>query len=212
MLPLVLAATAAAATAVATGAPPPPPDFDAPPKVRSGFEVGLAVGGAVGSASGYPNNSTQIGNPSYYSASGWMIGTSEEVLAMGALADYLSFGFWFDHSEYSNADWRSAANAGGLRIEVFPLVDLHPRWNGLALLAQFGIGGGSLVSNRADLPQAQGTQSFVGAGAFYEWSFWRGPGGHFAGGPSLEYDAIWSQAFERHGLVASARVVFYGGP
>jgi hypothetical protein len=37
-------------------------------------------------------------------------------------------------------------------------------------------------------------------------------GGHFGVGPSLEYDAIFSRSFEQHGLVASARFVFYGGP
>ena len=55
-------------------------------------------------------------------------------------------------------------------------------------------------------------QSYLGTGAFYEWSFGSLFGGHFGIGPSVEYDAIWSQPFERHGLVASARIVFYGGP
>jgi hypothetical protein len=57
-----------------------------------------------------------------------------------------------------------------------------------------------------------GTQSFIAPGVLYEWSFGKLIGGHFAAGPSLEYDAIFSQSFERHGLVATARFVFYGGP
>jgi hypothetical protein len=50
-------------------------------------------------------------------------------------------------------------------------------------------------------------------GIFHEWSvgIMRG-GAHIGVGPSLEYDAIWSQPFERHGLVGSVRLAFYGGP
>ncbi len=211
MLPLVVAAPAAA-TAVAVDAPPPPADLDAPARLRSGIVLGLSLGAGLGAASGYPNNAVEIGDPSYYSSSGWMPGTSETVVAMGALTDYLSFGFTFTHAIFKNGDWRSNGSAGGLRLEVFPLVRLYPRLEGLGLLAQFGIGGASLTSTRPGVPEAEGTQSFVAAGAFYEWSFGRFIGGHLGAGPSLEYDAVWSQPFERHGLMASARLVFYGGP
>jgi hypothetical protein len=212
MLPLLLAATAAAATAVPTGAPPPSADMNAPPKLRSGLVVGVSVGGGVGSASGYPNDAVKIGDPAYYSASGFMLGTSETVFLMGALADYLSFGFWFTHASSSNSDWKSNGNGGGLRVEIFPLVRLYPRLDGLGLLGQFGIGGGNLRNGTPGLPDADGTQSFIGAGAFYEWAFGHLFGGHFAAGPSLEYDAIFSRPFERHGLVGGLRLAFYGGP
>ena len=131
---------------------------------------------------------------------------------MGALADYLNFGFWFGSGSFSNGDWHSTGGGGGLRVEAFPFVRLYPRLGGLGLLGQFGIGGANLTSSHPGHTEASGVQSFLGTGVFYEWSFGRFLGGHFGAGPSLEYDAMWSQPFERHGLVANARIVFYGGP
>jgi hypothetical protein len=214
MLPIVLAAPAAAAmpAAVSTGDSPVSADLDGPARFRNGLVVGLSLGLGVGGAAGYPNDSTKIGDPLYYSASGTMVGSSETILVMGALADYLSFGFWFNHASYAARDFRSNGDAGGLRVEVFPLVRLYPRLSGLGLLGQFGIGHANLTSSVPGVQTAEGTQSFVGAGGFYEWPFGHLIGGHFAVGPSLEYDAMWSAPFSREGLIASARLVFYGGP
>ena len=91
----------------------------------------------------------------------------------------------------------------GLRIDALP-ADVVTRARFLVLDLV-----GNIVRARHD---AESTQSFLGTGAFYEWPFGRLIGGHFAAGPSLEYDAMWSQAFGHEGLVASARLVFYGGP
>jgi len=212
MLPLVLSATAAAAAAVPIGDRPTSPDLDVAPRLRSGVVIGLSLGAGVAGASGYPNSSSDIGNPAFYSASGFMAGTSGTFFVMGALADYLNFGFWFGSGSFRNGDWRSTGAGVGLRLEVFPLEALYPRLAGLGLLGQFGIGGANLTSSTPGHPEASGVQSFLGTGAFYEWSFGHLFGGHFGVGPSVEYDAMWSQPFQRHGLVASARIVFYGGP
>jgi hypothetical protein len=212
MIALVLAATtSAAAAAVPTGAVVSPSDLDAPHRFRGGLEVGVTFGAGLVAASGYPNDLTKIGDPTHYSASGWMAGSGESLFIMGALTDYLSFGFWYAHASASNGDWRSTGDGGGLRIEAFPLLGLVPSLHGLGLLAQFGVGSGNLSSKRMGVPESNGTQSFASAGAFYEWSFGHALGGHFGAGPNLEFDTIWSLPFERHGLTASARLVFYGG-
>lgn len=212
MVPIVLAAPVAAPTAVPTGDRPVTADLDAPPTHRLGLVLGGSFGVAVGGGSGYPNDSIKIGDPRYYSASGAMLGTSEAVVLMGALADYLNFGFWFNHADYGGGGFHSKVSAGGLRVEAFPLVVVYPRLSGLGLLGQFGIGSASMTSSVSGADAAGGTQSLVAAGAFYEWPFGKLMGGHFAVGPSIEYDAMWSTPFEQHGLVASARLVFYGGP
>jgi hypothetical protein len=178
---------------------------------RSGLVLGLSLGAGIGGASGYPNNSSDIGNPADYSASGWMPGTTESIFAMGALSDYVSFGFLFTHGLFKSDRYYANGDAIGFRIEGFPLVGLVPRLQGLGLLAQFGVGFGNLVSKAPGMPEAQGTQSFGGAGAFYEWSLGKKGGAHFGLGPSLEYDGIWSRPFESHGFVGSLRVAFYGG-
>jgi hypothetical protein len=204
--------TGPAAAAVPIGEVAPVTQLDAPHSVRSGVVVGFAIGAGLGGASGYPNDSNQIGDPNFYSASGWMVGPTETLFLMGALTDYLNVGFFYSHSNLRNGDWHSNGDGGGLRLEVFPLAVAFPRWSGLGAFAQFGIGSGSLAAATPGLPAAQGTQSFGAAGVLYEWSFLQLMGGHLAAGPSLEYDAIWSLPFERHGLMASARLAFYGGP
>jgi hypothetical protein len=211
-LALGFAAPAAAATAVPIGPPPESAEMSEPAKVRTGVAAGFTLGGGIAGASGYPNDVTKIGDPNHYSASGAMFGVSETILLMGAISDYLNFGFWYSHAPYQNGDWHSSGNAGGLRVEVFPLLRWYPRLAGLGVFGQFGVGGGNLVSKTPGRDEAQGTQSFLAAGAFYEWSFGRFLGGHFAAGPGAEYDAIWSLPFERHAAVATARLVFYGGP
>ena len=209
---LLAANTGAGAAAVSTGEIAPATALDAPHSLRSGIVVGLAVGAGLGGASGYPNNSNQIGDPNYYSASGWMFGSSERLFVMGALTDYLNVGFFFGQAAFRNGDWQSRGASGGLRIEAFPLALAYPRLSGLGASAQFGIGSGNLTAKVPGLPEAEGTQSFAAAGVLYEWPFWNVLGGHFAAGPSLDFEAMWSQPFERHGLVASGRLAFYGGP
>jgi hypothetical protein len=191
-------------------------DMNSPHKLRSGIVLGFSLGAGFGGASGYPNNSLEIGNPDYYSSSGWMGGTGQSFFVMGAIADYLNAGFWAGSASFVNRDWRSSGGGGGLRLEAFPLAiwprTARPPFAGVGLLAQLGVGSGSLHARSGAYPDSSGTQSFLGVGAFYEWSFGKVLGGHFAAGPSLEYDAIVSTPFERHGLLASGRVVFYGGP
>jgi hypothetical protein len=180
---------------------------------RGGLLVGLSLGAGIAGASGYPNNASEIGNPADFSASGAMFGASESVFLMGALSDSISFGFLFGHNLFRNPNFYSNGDAVGFRIEVFPLVGLMPRLQGLGVLGQFGFGTGDLVSKAPGIPDSSGTQSFGGAGLLYEWAVgvMRG-GAHVGVGPSLEYDAIWSRPFESHGLVASLRFAFYTGP
>jgi hypothetical protein len=178
---------------------------------RGGVVIGLELGVGVGGASGYPNNSSDIGNPADYSASGFMVGTYQSIFVMGAFSDYVSFGFQFGHNLFRNADFYSNGDGVGFRIEGFPLVGLYPKLQGLGVLAQFGVGTGDLVSRPPDLPEAEGTQSYIGAGIFHEWTIdlSRTGAAHLGIGPSLQYDAIFSRPFESHGLLASLRLVLY---
>lgn len=216
MLALVFAAPAgppAGATAtevVATGDRTGSAEPARPARYRNGIVLGLALGGGIGRGAGYPNNSQEIGNPAYYSASGWMPGTASSLLIMGALADCLNFGFMFSQDAFRTSNQRAVANALGLRLEAFPLVTLYPALAGLGFMAEFGLGIGRLST--PGLPQAAGTQSYIGTGAFYEWAFGHFLGGHFGAGPGLEYDAMFSRPYDQNGFVVLARVVFYGGP
>ena len=185
--------------------------FDGQPVRRSGFVVGLGFGAGLVGASGYPNQATKIDDPSYFASSGVMPGYGGNLLLMGALADYINFGLWFGTRSAQNGDWKSHGTAGGFRVEMFPLVSLFPKLADLAVFSHFGIGGATLDAKRGAYPGADGVQSFLGAGAFYEFSIGKALGGHFAVGPSLEYDAIFSRSLERHGMLLGGRFVWYGG-
>ena len=185
--------------------------FDPPPTRRSGLVVGTSLGVGLAGASGYPNDATKVDDPQYFAASGFMTGGGGSVFVMGALADYVSFGFWFGLQNYSNGDWRSTGGAGGFRVEAFPLFYVVPALKDFGLLAHFGVGKATLDAKRGDYGGAEGFQSFLGAGAFYEWSLFKLLGGHFAGGPSLEYDATFARTIDRHGALLGGRLVFYGG-
>ncbi len=188
--------------------------FDGQAVRRSGVIIGLGVGGGLVGSSGYPNQATKIDDPTYFASSGMMGGYGGSLLVMGALADYVNFGLWLGSQSAQNGDWKSHGTAGGFRVEVFPFVPLFgvsSRLADFALFSHFGVGGATLEAKRGEYPGADGVQSFLGAGAFYEWCIGKALGGHFAVGPSLEYDAIFSRSLERHGMLLGGRFVWYGG-
>jgi hypothetical protein len=208
----MLLAAPPAVTAVATGDRREAPELDRAPELRNGIVLGVSLGAGLSTSSGYPNDSQQIGDARYHSSSGWLPGTSRTLHVMGALTDYLNFGFWLATASFGSNNQHATRVGAGLRVETFPLIVLLPSLKGLGVFSQFGLGTGRLTTRTSGVPDAVGTQSFLGVGAFYEWSLAHVLGGHFGVGPSLEYDAVWSLPFDQHGLLASARLVFYGGP
>ena len=139
-----------------------------------------------------------------------MPGSGVTLLVMGALSDYLSFGFWYAHLQFDSSGWRARQNGVGLRLEGFPLLSILPSVKGVGLFAEFGVGTAMMTVPGA--LEVSGTQSVIGCGAFYEWSPFHFLGGHLGLGPSVEMNAVFSQAYDQTGLVVGLRTVFYGGP
>ena len=102
-----------------------------------------------------------------------MAGESSGFLLMGSFIRELNFGIWVNQSYAASAsgNWHSNAYAGGFRVEVFPIGWLVPALRDIGVIGQFGIGGGNLVANVGNSPGADGVQSYVGTGAFWEWMF-----------------------------------------
>ncbi|MEO6572786.1 MAG: hypothetical protein ABIP89_03025 [Polyangiaceae bacterium] len=192
-----------------------PKVLDVPHKVRSGLVLGFNFGmfGLFG-ASGYPNRTSQIDQPGYYSSSGTtfgLYGNTFSLHIMGAIADYLNFGIWFGGGAAQNSDWISSSGGAGVRIEAFPFYALNSKVKDIGIIGQFGVGVVTLKARHGNSPGADGAQSFLGTGVFYEFNLGKSLGGHFGWGPSLEYQAITSTSAERHGGVIGARLAFYGG-
>jgi hypothetical protein len=199
------ASTAPAASASGSSAPEPKAER------RSGLVLGASGGFALGTASGWPNEADKIGDPRYYGAGGLMLGYGASFFVMGAFADVFNFGAFFGMGGLQNEDWKSPAMGGGFRVEAFPLFYVHKALRDLGVMAQFGIGGGSLDAKHGAYPGAAGVQSYVSAGLFYEWHFLYLGHTHFALAPTVQVDFIGSQPFDRPSVLFGARLSWYSG-
>ncbi|MFO0677479.1 MAG: hypothetical protein U0169_13170 [Polyangiaceae bacterium] len=182
---------------------------------RGGLLLALQAGGGVASTVGYPLAITKVGDPAYLSRSGTMIGSASSLLVMAALADYLNFGIHVSSGRFQNQDVQVTSFGMGVRVDAFPLYGLAARKRALrdlGVYASFGLGGSKLEAKSVVSPGAEGVQSFLGVGAFYEWSFGHLFGGHFAGGPSIGYETIFSQSIEQHAVAVAGRIAYYGSP
>lgn len=180
------------------------------PKRRNGLVLGLTLGPAFGYASGYPNNPLYIGQADYESKSGLMVGSSSSLLLMGALTDYLNFGFQVTAAELQSGSFRSSGTGMGFRADIFPFP--CRALSDLAFFTQFGLGMTTLDPKDSRYNNSDGAQTFVGLGVFHEWSVAKLLGGHLSLGPSLEYDAILTRPMDRHTVALAGRLVFYGDP
>ena len=176
---------------------------------RGGFVLGLTGGFAMGTASGYPNDLQKLDNPTFHSDGGFMVGESSGFMMMGAFARELNFGIWLNQSFTSSSAGKSNAYGGGFRVEVFPIGWLVPALRDLVFIGQFGIGGGNLTGAAPEA--AEGVQSYVGAGAFYEWMFAHPGKTRWVVGPSVEYQLVTSRPFDRPNVVFGLRFALYTG-
>jgi len=214
LVPLAIAAFASPAFAQDAAAPAPDDPDPALRKVaaerRAGLVLGVAPGIAFAGASGYPNNTRLIGNPEFYSESPLLVGHSTTYFLMGAFTDYASFGPMVNIATFESEKWKSTGFAIGFRAEIFPLIKLVPTLADTSIYGQAGIGSTELRA-KGPFPSADGTQSFAGLGLHHEFRLFRLLGGHFSGGPYVEYNAIFAPSAERHWASVGLRVAWYGG-
>lgn len=184
-----------------------------PTNERGGFVFGLTGGLAMGHAEGYPNDLQKIDIPAYFGAGGLMVGESSGFMLMGAFARELNFGVWLNqsHVESTSGNWRSNGYGGGFRVEVFPVGWLVPALRDLGFIGMFGIGGGNLLANVGNYPGAEGVQSYIGTGAFYEWMILHPGRTRWVVGPSVEYQIVTSRSFERSAVMFGLRFALYSG-
>lgn len=181
-----------------------------PAERRAGIVLGVAPGVAFAGASGYPNNTRLIGNPEFYSESPLLVGHSTTYFLMGAFTDYASFGPMVNIATFESQTWKSTGLGIGFRAEIFPLLRLVPTLADTSIYGQAGVGSTELQA-KGPFPSADGTQSFAGLGLHHEFRLFKLLGGHFAGGPYVEYDAIFAPGAERHWATIGLRVAWYGG-
>lgn len=181
------------------------------PERRAGVVLGFSFGLGLAGASGYPNAASKIGDPAYYDGSDVMAGGGGSLFFMGALNDWLDFGFFYGRANFRSGQWNTYGGGGGVRVEVFPLYRYYPRLRDLGAFGQFGIGTDTLSPVDGSREASSGTQSLLGVGVFYEFSLGKGLGGHFVAGPSFEYDVEATQTNSRECALLGGRVALYTG-
>jgi hypothetical protein len=186
-------------------------DLYKPPERRGGLIFGFGMGVGVAGASGYPNNSSDIGVAAYYDGSNAMGGYGALLFAMGSLSDWLSFGVFYGRENFRSGQWYSYGGGGGFRVDLFPLYYLHPVLRDLGIYGQFGVGTSTLLPTTGTREGANGTESFLGTGAFYEFFLGKAWHGHFAAGPAAELDTQITQSNQRFAGIFGGRVAFYTG-
>lgn len=197
----------------ATPMPTPRPQaessaIEARPQRRDGVVLGTSVGFAVGQGGGYPNSSQKIGVDRYYGRTGAVTGVPVDIFAMMAITDYLNFGGFFHYAELSGGRWSSSGYGVGVRADAFPLLRVSPRLADLGVFARLGIGG-TKIRAEGDYEALDGTQSFLGAGAFYELTVLRALGGHLTAAPTAQVDWITSLSADRAAASLGLRVAVY---
>lgn len=176
---------------------------------RDGFMAQLGYNVGYGSIGGYPNKLGQIDNPGYYSEIGGMASNLHLVLG-GALRDWLTVGLLIRMGGISSDEDVVGGSYGvGLHAEGFPLWAKGGVWRDIALIAEFGVGLGSIVdiSDKDDLQVLAdgGAMTHLSVGAAYEvWKFWL-----FSAGPAVQYTYQTSTSLSAHMGTAGLRMTFY---
>lgn len=178
-----------------------------PAQRRSDFAAGFGGGLMLGDARGYPNQVEKLGNPADYASTGFGAGGGGSLWIGGALKDWFSVGIGTVGGSFSANNLKASGGAFVLHIETFPLFYQGGVWRDVGLFADFGAGG--LTVTRGSSTAADGgSMAMVGFGALWEaWHF-----GHFASGPMLEYERLFSPSLTVDGALVGMRIVYYGGP
>lgn len=186
-------------------------DFDAPPaQVRSDFMAGLSGGLWLGSATGFPNEASKIGDPEFETGTGLGAGAGGTLWIGGALHDAFSVGIGQTGGAISGNSVRGRGGAFVLRLEGYPLFGAGGIWRNIGVSASFGAGQFVLKDasdGKEDLADG-GFMSLVGGGVLWEAFRW----GPVAMGPSLEYLYLYSESLKAHAGGLFWRTAFYGGP
>lgn len=176
---------------------------------RSGFMVGTALAGALGGASGYPNDANKVDREEFYTNTGISPGAAGMVWIGGAITDWISIGLGVTYGALFPSDQRVAGGSIELHVEAFPAWSLGGPWRELGAYVLTGAGLATVeLAEGSDPLVDTGGASRIGFGVFYEgirvWQISMGP---LAGG-----DVLWSPTGLRPMALLGWRTVLYAGP
>jgi hypothetical protein len=177
---------------------------------RGGLVVGFALGAAVGSAAGFPNDPTKIGLIKYYTETSIGAGFSGRIWLGAALRDWLTVGLGFGGAGLSAGDKVYFSGNAGFHLEIFPLWSLGGRLRDAGVMVQTGVGSGIVTpaKDQKTLLVDGGLTSSVGLGVTWEGLRL----GKVAMGPYLEYEYMYGSSLRGGQFVLGWRSAFYQRP
>ena len=178
------------------------------PERRSSFTFGLALGGSVGSASGFPNDPTKIGLVRYYTDTGVGAGFGGRAWVGFALRDFLTFGLTFGALGLDAGETVFLSGMVGFHTEIFPLYGLGGPLRDLGLMAETGVGTAIVTppDDQETLLVDGGLTSSVGLGIFYEGVRL---GSKLGMGPYVSYDYMYGSSIRGGAFVLGWRTALY---
>lgn len=225
---VALATLLCSAPALADGSVPPPVKTDAgpgepnepaawekaPPERRSGFSVGVLLGGGLGNITGYPQDIEKRGKPQFLTDMGATYGGSATLWLGGALTDYLVFGVGLGGGMYQGGGATVQGFTFVFHTEAFPLYWLGGFWRDIGI--SLDTGAGTFTGELNDKPAGaageqippvieSGAASRVGAGIFYDGlRVWK-----ISTGPFVAFDYTWSSTLSQPIFLLGLRTALY---
>jgi hypothetical protein len=220
-LALLCAGPALADAPVATDAGPSSPPGDetpawekAPPERRSGFTVGLLVGGGLGNITGYPADLEKRGKAEFKADMGAAYGGNATLFLGGALTDWLVFGAGLGGGAYQGGGTDLVGLTFVFHTEVFPLYWLGGVWKEIGISLDTGAGSfNGEVQNKPAGPEGaliapvieSGAASRVGVGLFYDGLRIS----KISAGPFVAFDYTWSGTLSQPVFLLGWRTALY---
>lgn len=203
-----LAGALASADAGAQMPEGPEPAWETAPYVRrGGFTAGFSIGGALGMASGFPNDSKKIGRAAYYTETGLGLGGAGTLWIGAGLADWLVFQLGLTHDRLAPSEGAVEDTSILFKVDAFPLFGAGGIYRDLGFSLEAGVGGATVKDGDTTLVDG-GAPSRVGGAIFYEGlRLWK-----LSTGPTAGANYVWSDTVRRGEAVLGWRLVLYVKP
>ena len=158
---------------------------------RGGFTFGVAVGPAVGTNRGYPNDARKVGRSEFLSETGFAAGGSGSAWVGITFNDALAFSLAGYGGMLASPERRTTYQGFAFRLDAFPAYRLGGPFRDLGVSLESGLGVLATKPTAGGDPVIDsGSASRVALGAFFEgFRAWK-----VGMGPFVEADLMWSRS------------------
>jgi hypothetical protein len=183
--------------------------IDRPAERRCGLAVGLALGGVLGTARGYPNDALKIDREPYLTELGAAGGGTGGAWIGVAVTDWVVLSLGGSAGRMLGGGHVVDSAAFAFHIDAFPTYALGGPWRELGVMVETGLGVSNAAMGAGKVNAIEsGGASRLALGLFYEGlRAWQ-----LSMGPFAAADLMWSPSAWRPVAWVGWRTAFYLGP